>query len=299
MEAPILHTLIAVFALIAHACAALPVIAVLTLVSARRGNGQFCIWGATNILITAIGLAPFGPLWLFLAYWAEVAPYNAPAAQALRPLLEAAGLPWSSSFIAWLLACGFMCAGYFATRSLAASARDSCPLKILLPAILLNLASALAFFLVQVLIHWPFAGFPPGIEESRAVMAIARNAMRTSFMGFCQAGALCLVLLPFMAARLDTHHLLIAVRWFGFWAVAGCLPHIMVTWGASIGIGLRSPAAFSQSLIPGTIALSALTAALGCWAFLLWKPQYFRFLAPVGAMLLLIRTILPVLLRIF
>lgn len=287
---------LALLSLLAHGGGSLPIIALLVLVSARRGNGSFCLWGTQRLLSISLYLASVFPLWICLSYLAEVLPYKASLQQRLAPLLQAAGMPWSSSFIAGCAGLLLLFLAYNRIKLLPAA--DSYPTRKIIWPIGLILASAGCFFLVQVLINWPFAGFPPGLEHDRAIMAILRNAARSYFMGFCQAGAISLAVLLLLAKNLDRHHLFIAVRWLAFWAAAGALPHILVTWGASLGIAMRAPAAFAQSLIPQTLGLACLTLALGCWAFLLWRPQYFRILGILGLALLSLRTALPALLHL-
>lgn len=155
-----------------------------------------------------------------------------------------------------------------------------------------------SFFAVFVLINWPFAGLPEGLAQDRAVMAIFRHASRNYFMALCPAGSIALLLLNFQAKKLDTRELYICARWLAFWAMAGCLPYSLVTWGSVIGLGLNASVSIDQAFMPQTYGLVFLTGALACWAFILWKPRLWKILAICGFCLFLLKTFLPIIMGI-
>lgn len=286
--------LAAVTAIFYHAAAGLPIITALALVSGRRGHAPFFLWAGQRLVNLNLFLSLACPLYLFFNYWGEISHYEAPLARQLAPLLAAPGLPWTTAFLASVCAVAFLQAAAAALRRLRTHWRGErlAMLQIRSP-IIWCLFAAFSFFATFLLLHWPFAGLPEGLTWDRATLAVGRYAMRNYFMTFSPAGALCLLGLMVWARQLDHSHLPMSVRYFAFWAAAGLIPHWLVTWGMRLGVGVRSQGAVAQGMAGQDPALICLTLAIFCWAFILWKPRYWRSFSVVAFILLLARTVLP------
>lgn len=276
----------------------MPVIACLSLLAGRRGNGDFCLWGGQKLLMLALMLAWSGPLWLAANYLAETMHFGGSWAQILAPLLQTPGLPWSSGCGVWLLGWLFMAV---AGGSLSAirhgfQGTEYTARQVWAPICFCLLAAA-CFFAVFILVNWPFAGLPEGLDWERASMAIFRHASRNYFMAFCPAGAIALLMLNFYAPGLEPGRIAVCARWLAFWAVAGCLPYTLVTWGSLTGLGLNPGVSIAQAFRPQAYGLIFLTGALAAWAFLIWKPPLWRALSLAGLILLLLKTLLPIFTR--
>lgn len=272
----------------------MPLVAALSLISGRRGNAPFCLAGGQYLSGLALFLAICGPAWLAADYLAATLHFGRPWRQVLAPLAEPPGLPWSTACAVWLLGMCCLGAAYLAARH--CRARIAAPAyklaQIRVPLLFCLLAS-LVFFAAFMLQLWPFAGLPEGLASDAAFMAIFRHASRNFFLGFCPAGAVGLVVLWHFAANIPRHYMLIAARWLAFWAVAGCVPNIIITWGSLIGLGFSHDAALAQGFRPQAIALIPFTCALLCWAAILWRPALWRVLGIAGFCLLLLKTGMP------
>lgn len=281
--------------LLVKAAAALPLIAALSLVAGRRGNGAFTLWGGKRLLALALLLAWAGPLWLAAGYLAETLHYGGSWDQILAPLLAVPGLPWSSACGVWLV--GWLCIAVACSGvSVCAKrlAEDRYRLRFIRLPLSFCLLAVASFFAAFILINWPFAGLPEGLDWERASMAVFRHASRNYFMALCPAGAIALLSLLVHAPALDAEHGRICVRWLAFWAVAGALPYTLVTWGSLVGLGFNANASIGQGFRPQAYGLLFLTGALASWAFILWKPHLWRTLALAGIILLLLKTFLPI-----
>lgn len=275
-----------------RAAATLPLIAALSLIAARRGNASFCINGAAWLLRLCCGLAICGPLWLALDYLLQVLPYQAGFAKALAPLFEKSGLPWSGSFLAWLA--GWGCA-FLAWRTLGSFARrlntPSYPVAAMRLPLILAFLAAFFFFSTFMLVVWPFAGLPEGLDWERAGLAIWRRASSGYFQALCPGGAFALAAWPFWRPRLEPGYAQVACRWLSFWAMAGALPYLLTAWGPVLGAvtrGAPPPGVHFQM-----VSLGALTLAVACWIFLLWKPRYLGSLSLFALAMLLLIALLP------
>jgi len=285
----------AILDLLAKAAAALPLVACLSMLAGRRGNGAFCLWGAQKLLYLALFLAWTGPLWLAAGYLAETMHFGGAWSQILAPLLSAPGLPWSSSCGVWLLGWLFVAVACATLGVLRANFQDGgYRAKVICLPLCFCLLAAFCFFAAFMLVNWPFAGLPEGMDWERASMAIFRNASRNYFMAFCPAGAVALLMLNLYAAKAGTDHVHVCARWLAFWACAGCLPYSIVTWGSLMGMGLNASVSIDQAFRPQTYGLVFLTGAMASWIFILCKPRLWRILSLAGFLLLLLKTLLPI-----
>lgn len=284
--------LISFLGIAANAAATLPVIAILTLLAGRRGNGQFYLYGASRLMLLNFFLALIGPFWFFGAYFMEISHFNAPLSQKLAPLFQLQGLPWSSSISVWFfgIVC-LVCAFVSFDRTAKHLPADRYLARQFRRPIIFGLAAAFCFFATFMLINWPFSGLPEGLAWDRAIMAIFRNANRNYFLAFCPAGAIGLTAMLVWQKNLDQQRIMIAARWFSFWAVAGCIPTLLISWGTLMGLGINANA--STNMGPQTSGIACLSVALVCWAIILWRPRYWQFLAIFSFFLLLLKTGLP------
>lgn len=283
----------AILNLLAKAAAVMPVMAALAMIFGRRGNGSYCLRGSLKLLTMCLFLAWTGPLWLAAGYLAETLHYGGSWSRILAPLFAAPGMPWSTGCGAWFLGC--LSAAVACNAVVRAGLKaDRYSLKQIKWPVGFSLLAAFCFFATFLLINWPFAGLPEGLEWDRAVMAIFRHASREYYMALCPAGAIALLAFNVYANGIERHYQEPTARWLGFWAVAGCLPYTLVTWGSLMGMGLNESVSIAQSFRPQAWALFFLTAALAAWIVLLWKPRWWRPLSLAGFILLLCKTLIPV-----
>lgn len=275
--------------LFAQVAATLPLIAALSIIAGRRGNGSLCLAGGRTLLKMGSIFAFAGVVWITVSYLVQVMPYHAGFAQMLAPLLLPAGMPWVSGMAAWL---GGWLAAILALCALLPLSSDKYPLKYARMPIFLALAAAFFYFASFILLIWPFAGLPQDMSWERAFMAIWRHASRSYFMGFCPAGAFALCLLSLWRGRIAIAQLPIATRWLAFWAMAGALPGAFSSWSLTLGAVIGGSAAGNPQIQLYTLAI--FTIAIGCWAFLIWKPAYMQALAWPALTLLIFKTSLPI-----
>lgn len=274
-----------------RAAATLPLIAALSMIAARRGNARFCIGGSRWLLRFCCALAICGLVWFALDYLLQVLPYQAGLEKALAPLFEKAGAAWTFGFLGWLAG---LCCAFVAWRSLGRFAllqEERYPVAAIRFPLILAFLAAFLFFLTFMIVVWPFAGLPEGLDWERVGLAIWRSASSTYFQALCPAGALALAAWPLWRPQLDENYTRVACRWLSFWAMSGVLPYLLTAWGPVLGAathGASPPGAHLQ-----IIGLGALTLAAACWIFLLWKPRYLGFLSLFAMGMLLFRTVLP------
>lgn len=277
-----------------QSAAALPFIAALSLIGGRRGNASFCLFGSAKLLQLCLFCAIAGPIWIGLSYFTQVLPYQAHLKQMLAPLFERAGAPWSLGCLIWLggwLACVL---AYAATaKKLASIAGDRYAFGAVRLQVGLSFLSAFLFFLAFACQVWPFSGLPEGLEWDRLVMAVWRHTTSAYFFCLCPAGALALASWVAWLHALTPRDVSIATRWLSFWALAGCLPGLLINWGYYLGANVNQYSLAQQGYVAQLYALSLLTLALICWGFLLWKPRYLSFLSLAAFGLLLLRSVLP------
>lgn len=268
----------------AQAAAVLPIIALLSLLAGRRGNGAFCLADAAWLCRLGFALGIAGPIWLVFSCLYAVLPYHLDLAALCGLLIMPAGLSWSLSLLSWLVGLCLFWSGYIAVMAFAARlGADSYPTRQLALPIGLFLAAAFFLFAPFALINWPFAGFPQGLDKERVIMAIFRHANSEYFRGFCAAGAIALALWPIWPRRFAAAETAIAARWLAFWAFAGNLPWLLSSLGPALGAWLNASqlaAAYGVGLQLGVLAL--FTGAAFCWAFLLWRPRHLRICAWAG-----------------
>lgn len=289
-----MNCFLALLQLFMQAAAALPFIAALALIGGRRGNAQLCIAGSLGLLSFGLFCSAAGPLWLLLSYFQQVLPYHASLEQMLAPLFQPAGFAWSLSLVAWLAGwLAELLAALIAHRTLSALQQDRYVLKFVYGPMFTAFLAAMFFFCSFLLQIWPFAGLPEGMEWDRAAMAIWRHATRSYFLSLCPAGAFALAFFQFQQGRFPGHAAFIATRWLSFWAFAGALPTVVTGWGTNLGASMGGTGMTVPGVSIQIYSLTCFTLALFCWAFLLWRPRYSRFLSLPAACLLLLKTCLP------
>lgn len=300
-----LQWLVAFAGIFANAAAALPLVISLGLVAGRRGNANFCLLASARLLNMALAISVAGILFFAGTYVFQLFALN--AQNILTLILQPASLPWVSSLCVWIVGMTLL---FSARAALALCASrgivkaDRYRLADLKIPLILCLGAALCFFATFLLVNWPFAGLPEGLSPDRAVMAIARNAARHYFMAFCPAGAIALV----FAFNTEKNFASPAqfgnsIRWLAAWAAAGCLPHVMQSWGLLIGVwtGGNSLSAFggyTLSLWTHVGALCCLTVAMFCWLWLLLGKYRRPAIAWAALGLLVARESLPFVIRL-
>ncbi len=257
-------------ALLVNAEAALPVILVLGLVAGRRGNAGFILAATSRLARFVLALAIVPPLWYFLDYWNQIAPFPVSGGGALGPLFIRAGYGWLFAILA--SSCALFCVWLAASALTAATADlplddDRYELSRLKTPVFLFLLAATLYFLSFWLINWPFAGLPPELSMERAVAAVGKNAARRYFMSFSAAGATGLALAAVFPVGPPALRRL-AMRWLAFWAAAGYLPRLLTILGLTIGVavGNRAP---NYDLLFHVLDAGSLLCALLCWTLIL------------------------------
>lgn len=288
----------AIFGIFYNAAAVFPLLTALGLLLGRRENGRFCLLCGEKALFLAQILALVGSGYFIAAYFSALAPYLARGGgNAISPLLERAGLPYVSCLVAWIL--GLVCI-YAAKMALAPLiSKFNVPYGgyatgfIKFPLIYCFLG-ALFFFATFMLINWPFAGLPQNMDWSTAAMAIFRNGCDHCFRAFCPAGAIGLLyaLHVFLEGSKRENG---AIRWLAAWAAVGYIPWILQNWGYAIGVAMRGSASarIMSGMTGQVLALSFITAAIGCWIFIFISRRSRPFLAWLAFGLLVLKEISP------
>lgn len=265
--------LLSLLFLLANAEAALPVVLVLGLAAGRRGNAEFILSASARLARFVFAFSILPPLWYFLDYLNQIAPFLRPENNVLSPLLTRAGAGWLAAILC--SSCALFCL-WLAVNTFAATASrlriedDKYALaELKIPVLIFLLAGAL-YFLAFWLINWPFSGLPDGLSMERAFAAIGKNAARRYFASFSAAGALGLALavrFPFP----DSASRLLGMRWMAFWAAAGYLPRLLTMCGLALGASLGNIRAPYDATFHA-VGAGALLFALLCWSLILfWK----------------------------
>lgn len=291
------QALFAIWTLLTQAAASLPIVAALTLVAGRRGEARAALYGASLLANFGVCLASLATPYYLASYLREVLHFNAPWRQMLAPLLSAPGMPWLSATLAWLAGLIFFAFGAWrAAKKRAGFSADKLPVKNLKSEFASLLAAGACFFASFILINWPFAGLPEGLAQDQAYMAIFRKGFRDYFLAFCPAGALSLTAFNYFARTWPPRLMPQAARWLSFWALAGCAPTLLIAWGTITGLSMRGSGVLAR--MSGHIsALFCLSAALCLWAFILWKPKFWRPLGLAACAALIASALAPIMLK--
>lgn len=255
---------------------AIPFLIALGLIIGRRGHAAFCLFGSRKAASLAIGLAWAGLFYFPLNYLMVVLPYGLQKS-VLSSIFSPQGRPWLAAFLCW-------CAGIFILFLAAKSLRglrlpsgcDRYQFRFIRGVFLLFGMASLAFLIALFLEHWPFAGLPEGMSAERAVLAIARNSMRRFFQAFSPAGALGLLYATWFfkqpSSKKFSEEKAGSLRWFAFWALAGAVPSLFISWGLQL-LAWNSSAApglgNSMGHLPGLLFQ---TLAIGGWVWIICRP---------------------------
>lgn len=287
---------------LASAAMSLPLIVALGLIIGRRGHAAFCVMGSRKLLGLAIGLALCGFFHIPASYLAIVLPYGAQNG-IFSALSQPAGYPWLFAGLCWLLALPPLYAASNILRGMhVRNADDRYDFTyIRLPFLFCAFASGL-FFASLILENWPFAGLPEGMEMERAAMAIMRNGLRKFFMSFSPAGAISLLYAThyFQQKSDPANDVRIAsFRWFCFWALAGSLPSLLTGWGLFLGAWARSGGFLAHQGIasPVLFMLFFQTLAATLWIWIMFKPNWVGIKSMLAFLFLLLKDMMPILLR--
>lgn len=304
MTAILSGIVISITGLLYKAASALPLIALLSLIAGRRGNAAFSLWGGEKLISLALRLSPAIPLYILAAYLGVLLPIHSGVANLWKPLLHDAGMAYSSSLAVSL--CGIVALLFARNRVTVAIRRlngERYAISFIRSPLIFCFLAFFFLFLTFVLINWPFAGLPEGLDMDRAAMAVLRNGLRHYFMAFCPAGAVALLYCmhvfsqdPASEARMKR-----GIRWCAAWAAAGYLPWSLQNWGITLGLGWRGglQGAAATAIIAQTLALTAISLAIFCWlCIFIWQYKP-KILGWVAFVLLFLKDILPWWARIF
>lgn len=286
---------LALLALIKNAAGTLPFIIGLGLCAGRRGFAAQYLHTAKPFFKINLILAICAAIYFPLTYFSQIIHYQTGFKAIWQPLFQLPGLPWSTSFLAWLSGiCFIAMAGRY--LPLSPQSGDSYSLKYLKLTLIYCAMAALCFFAPFCLNSWPFAGLPEGLTMDRAVFAILRNAMRHFFMACGAGGALILFIITF-----NYRNILPQIpRWFAAWAAIGYLTYVLQTWGIIIGmLANRSLSGGLASYNALIIQMVWLTSAIICWGLAATKLAPFKLMGRYGFGLLILYVLTPALFNLY
>lgn len=282
------------------AAGSLPLITALGLLIGRRDHGGFVIKGCRRLFTLAWALAWAGLFYFPASYLSVVLPYGLKMS-VLKSLLLPEGRPWLAAAICWL-------AGILALVWAGAALRRPAPkgdryaFAAVRAAFCALALASLCFLASWLMENWPFAGLPESLGWDRAFPAISGHAMRRFFMSFCPAGALSLLLAARYSAQAKAPAAEMdgAMRWLAFWAAAGSIPSLFISWS------LRA-ALWSASALPpgapnagaGLWALIFQTLACAFWVWIITRPGKMLWRAPLALLFIMLKEFWPLLSRSF
>lgn len=299
----LLHWLLALLALMVYASAALPLIMALELIFGRRGNGRFCLFGTARLLDFALCLSISGLCYYPLSYLSQILVFDS-RVSLWAPFFSLPGMPWSSALLAWITGFLILMACRMLFPASPPGPQDKYPFKFIKKPFSALLGAAFCFWGSFMLVRWPFAGLPQGLDLERAALAIAHDAFRHYFMAFSPAGAFSLAYIAVNLRALEqtatAWQISMAFRWFAFWAALGYIPGLLQNWAVAMGLGYRGALSshLATSFFAQITGMSLLTAAIVCWAVAALKKEPLPLLAWLGLALLIFKESLPFILKL-
>lgn len=288
-------------AFLAAAAGSMPFLIALGLIIGRRGHAAFCIYGSRRLCGLALGLACAALFYFPSSYLAVVLPYGLHAS-ILDGIFLPAGRPWLVALLCWLLGIFIL---WLASGSLKAlrmeGKEDRYQFRFIRPVFMLLMLASLAFFAALFMENWPFAGLPEGMNVERAAMAIARHSMRRFFMSFSPAGAIALLYASYFFSRSgrsgDQEEERGSLRWFSFWAAAGAVPSLFISWALQLLSWNRAalPGLANTNLIILGLILQSMAAGLWIWIFIRPKKAGTRVI--LAFLLALLKSFWPLFIR--
>lgn len=294
--------LLKLFSFLAAAASSLPLLIALGLIIGRRGHAGFVIQGGAKIAPLSQALAAAGFFYFPISYLSVTLPYGIKKSL-LTGVFSPGGRPWLMASIFWLAGILALLFARSALKRLKAALKDDkYPFRFIKAAFLLYCLASLIFLTAFFMENWPFAGLPEGMSAENAAITIARHTVRRFFMSFSPAGAIGLL----FAAHNFSHsqppqfefEKMAVLRWFSFWAAAGALPSLLITWG------LYLPQRAARALPPGApgfgllisgIALQTLAVLL--WVWIIARPSRGAWRIAASFILTLLAEFWPLLIR--
>lgn len=280
----------------------MPLLIALGLIIGRRGHAEFVIHGSAKITALARALAAGGFFYFPLSYLSVTLPYGIKKS-VLTAIFLPEGRPWLIASLVWLAGILALLFARSALRRLKpALNNDKYPFRFIRAPFLLYCLASLIFLAAFFTENWPFAGLPEGMGAESAAITIARHTVRRFFMSFSPAGATCLLFAAYNFSHSQTRDFEFekkaVLRWFSFWAAAGALPSLLITWGLYLprraGAALP-PGAPGFGLLLSGLALQTLAAFL--WVWIIVRPGKGAWRIGASFILALLAEFWPLLIR--
>lgn len=287
---------------ILSAASTLPFLIALGLIIGRRGHAAFCLQGSRKISGMAMWLACVGFFYFTISYLTIVLPYGL-SKNVLSSIFLPQGRPWLAAALCWLAGIFILfLAKASLKRIIAPAAEDRYRFRLIRVAFILFSTTSFVFMTALFLEHWPFAGLPEGMSMERAAIAIARNSMRHFFQSFSPAGAFALLYAAWFFSHPSLKKVKLekagSLRWFAFWAIAGAVPSLFISWGLQLASWSR--ATLPEMANPKLILLGLLfqTLAIATWIWIIFRPDKSTPRIVLAFVLTLINSFWPLLARL-
>lgn len=288
-------------AFLSAAGSTLPLLIALGLIIGRRGHAAFCLAGSVRISELALGLALGGFFYFPCNYLTVVLPYGLQKS-IFTSLFLLEGRPWLSASLCWLTGIIILFLALNVLKRLKPNKNeDIYSFRVIRSSFLLYTCASLLFMGATVLTNWPFAGLPQGMSLEQAGIAIFQHSLRRFFMAFSPAGALSLLYTAYLLrlSHCSQEEEKGALRWFAFWACAGALPALFISWSLQMSVWAQGNAALSVLpratwLICGLLFQSA---AVALWGWLIYRPLAKGWRISLALILTLLKEFWPLLLR--